>query len=90
LADARRYSGENVERPGTSERVLVGRKHCDRALGQSQCSSIVTKTHVCKREVSQQNKIFRLFLEERLQFASGLTPTFAGAGMVAGNFLCPA
>src|SRR5205823_13774287 len=34
--------------------------------------------------------IFRLFFEERFQFAARLSPTFLGDGMVAGNFLRPA
>ena len=34
--------------------------------------------------------IFRLFFEERFQFAARLSPTFLGGGMVAGDFLRPA
>src|SRR6266516_42113 len=90
IADASRDPGEDVQRPRTRQRVFLNRNHGDRALGQSQCSDVVAKTHAYKRQISHQNKIFRLFFEERLQFAASLTPTFAGGGMVAGNFLCPA
>ena len=34
--------------------------------------------------------IFRLFFEERFQFAARLSPSFLGGGMVAGDFLRPA
>ena len=40
--------------------------------------------------VANEVKIFRLFFEERFQFAAGLAPTFLGGGMIAGNFLRPA
>src|SRR6266513_4640664 len=90
VTDAGRHPGEDVERPGTSQRVFLDRIHGDCALGQSQCSGVVTKTHIGKREISHQIKIFRLFFEESFQFAASPRPTFAGGDMVAGNFLCPA
>ena len=34
--------------------------------------------------------IFRLFFEERFQFASRLSPTLLGGGVIAGDFLRPA
>ena len=34
--------------------------------------------------------VFRLFFEERFQFAARLSPSFLGGGMVAGDFLRPA
>ena len=40
--------------------------------------------------VTNEAKIFRLFFEERFQFAARLAPTFLGGGMVAGYFLRPA
>ena len=51
--------------------------HLYRALGQSQRSIVVTKSHICKCEISHQNNIFRLFFEERFQLGASLTPTFA-------------
>ncbi len=36
--------------------------HRDRALGQSQCSGVVTKTHVCKREISHAEQNFQAVL----------------------------
>jgi hypothetical protein len=36
-----------------------------------------------------QPTIFRLFFQERFQFAARLSPTFLGGGMIAGDFLRP-
>ena len=57
-------TGVGAHLPGrsvTGQCVFLDRNHCDRALGQSQRSGVVTKSHVCQREVSHQNKVFRLF-----------------------------
>ena len=57
---------------------------------QSQRGGFVTKAHIDQREISHEAIIFRLFFEERFQFASRLSPTFLGGGMVAGDLLRPA
>ena len=61
-----------------------------RLLGQSERGGFVTKAHIGQREISNEQIIFRLFFEERFQFAARLSPTFLGGGMVAGDFLRPA
>ena len=81
---------KNIERPGTSQRVFFDRHHGDCALGQSRCSGVIAKSHICKCEISHQNNIFRLFFEERFQLSASLTPTFARTVVIATNFLCPA
>jgi len=50
----------------------------------------ISKTHVGQRKIPNKNPILRLLLEERLQFAARLFPTFLGGSMIAGNFLRPA
>ena len=57
---------------------------------QSQRGGFVTETHIGQREISNEVIIFRLFFEERFQFAARLSPTFLGGGMIAGDFLRPA
>ena len=84
------YTSENVERPGTSQCVFFDRHHGDCALGQSHCSGVIAKSHICKREISYQNKIFRLFFEERFQLSASLIPTFARTVVIAADFLRPA
>ena len=59
-------------------------------LDQSERGGFVTKAHIGQREISNENTIFRLFFEERFQFAARLSPTFLGGGMIAGDFLRPA
>ena len=59
-------------------------------FGQSQRGGFVTETHIGQREISNKAIIFRLFFEERFQFAARLSPTFLGSGMIAGDFLRPA
>ena len=59
-------------------------------FGQSQRGGFVAKTHIGQREIANQVIIFRLFFEERFQFAARLSPTFLGGGIVAGHFLRPA
>ena len=58
-------------------------------LRQSQCSGFVAKAHTGQREISNQEIIFRLFFEERFQFAARLPPAFLGGGMVAGRLVAP-
>ena len=57
---------------------------------QSQRGGFVTETHIGQREIANEVIIFRLFFEERFQFAARLSPTFLGGGMIAGDFLRPA
>ena len=47
---------------GPSQRVFLDRNHRDRALGQSQCSGVVTKSHICKREISHAEQNFQAVL----------------------------
>ena len=61
-----------------------------RPLDQSQRGGFVTEAHIGQREIANEDIIFRLFFEERFQFAARLSPTFLGGGMVAGDFLRPA
>src|SRR5947207_15230230 len=56
-------------------------------LDQFECSGFVTKTHIGQREIVHQERIFRLFIEKRLQFAARLSPTLLGGGMVTGDLL---
>ncbi len=57
---------------------------------RAECGGFVTEAHIGQREISNEAKIFRLFFEERFQFAARLSPTFLGGGMIAGDFLRPA
>ena len=57
---------------------------------QSQRGGFVAETHIGQREIANEEIIFRLFFEERFQFAARLPPTFLGGGMIAGDFLRPA
>ena len=70
--------------------VFLDRIRGHRPFGQSQCGGFVTKAHIGQRENSNEVIIFRLFFEQRFQFAARLSPTFLGGGMVAGDFLRPA
>ena len=58
-------------------------------LDEGERGGLVTETHIGQREITNKTKIFRLFFEERFQFAPRLSPTFLGGGMIAGNFLRP-
>src|SRR5204862_2149180 len=78
------------ERPRTSREVFLNRIRGHGPLRQSQRGGFVTETHIDEREISNEVIIFRLFFEERFQFAARLSPTFLGSGMVAGDFLRPA
>ena len=64
--------------------------HRHSPFDQSQCGGFVTETHIDQREITNQNRIFRLFFEEKFQFAARLSPSFLGGGMLAGNLLRPA
>ena len=57
---------------------------------ECQRGSLVTEARISQREIPNQRIIFRLFFEERFQFAASLPPSFLGGGMIAGNFLRPA
>ena len=85
----RRHPCEDLDRSGTSYRVFLDRIRGHGPFRQSQRSGFVTKAHIGQREISNQEIIFRLFFEERFQFAARLSPTFLGGGMVAGDFLRP-
>ncbi len=76
--------------PGPVERVFLDRDRGHRLLDESQRGGLVTKAHIGQREIANETIIFRLFFEERFQFAPRLSPTFLGGGMVAGHFLRPA
>ena len=82
------------ERGSRSERhrhrVFLDRDRGHGPFRQSQRRGFVTKAHIGQREISNETIIFRLFFEERFQFAARLSPTFLGGGMVAGDFLRPA
>ena len=86
----RRHPGEDLDRNGTIHRVFLDRIHGHRPLRQSECGGLVTEAHIGQREISNEAIIFRLFFEERFQFAARLSPTFLGGGMIAGDFLRPA
>ena len=75
---------------GTSHRVFLDWIRGDGPFRQSQRGGLVTKAHIDQREISNKGIIFRLFSEERFQFATCLSPTFLSAGVVAGDFLRPA
>ena len=75
---------------GPVYRVFLDRIHGHGPFRQSQRGGFVTKTHIGQREIANEDIIFRLFFEERFQFAARLSPTFLGGGMIAGDFLRPA
>ena len=86
-------------RAATRARISIGSGpvYCvflDRIRGygpfrQSQRSGLVTKAHIGQRKISDETIVFRLFFEERFQFAARLAPTFLSGGMVASDFLRP-
>ena len=75
---------------GPVNRVLLDRIRGHGPFRQSERGGFVAETHIGQREIANEPKIFRLFFEERFQFAARLSPTFLGGGMVAGDFLRPA
>jgi hypothetical protein len=75
---------------GPFHRVFFDRDRSHRLVGESEGGSLVTKAHIGQREIAKKGKIFRLFLEERFQFAPRLSPIFLGGGMVTADFLRPA
>ena len=87
---SRRYPGEGLDPSGTLQGVFLDRAHGHTPFGQSQRGGFVTKTHIHQCEITSQERIFRLFFEEKFQFAARLSPSFLGRGMLAGNFLRPA
>jgi hypothetical protein len=86
----RRYSREDLYWNGTKHGVFLDRIYNHSPFDQSQRSGFVTEPHIGQREISNQAIIFRLFFEEKFQFAACPSPTFLGGGMVAGDFLRPA
>src|SRR5207248_7865711 len=76
--------------PGPVVASLLDRIHGHGLFDQSQRGGFVAKAHIGQREVSNEAIVFRLFFEERFQFAARLSPTFLGGGMVTGDFLRPA
>ena len=80
----------DLDPSATLQRVLLDRAQRHTPFGQSQCGGFVTETHIDQREIANQDIIFRLFFEERFQFAARLSPSFLGGGMVTGYFLRPA
>ena len=85
----RRNPCEDLDWDRTSYRVLLNWIRGYGALRQRQRAGLVAKTHHGQREISNENIIFRLFFEERFQFAARLAPTFLGGGMVARDILSP-
>ena len=57
---------------------------------RANAAALSPRAHIGQREITDERVIFRLFFEERFQFAARLSPTFLGGGMVAGDFLRPA
>ena len=57
---------------------------------KSERRGFVSKAHIDQRQISDEDIVIRLFLEERFQFDARLPPTFLGSGMVARHVLCPA
>jgi len=64
------HAGEELERTRTVDRIFLERARGRGSLGQSQRGSPVTETHIGQREISHKAIIFRLFFEERFQFAA--------------------
>ena len=52
-------------------------------FGQSKSDGFVTENHINQRAISDEARIFRLFLKEGFLFVSCPSPTFFGSGMVA-------
>ena len=87
----RRHSGEDLDRNGTIyTRLSRSGSRPSRARPELERGGFVTEAHIGQREISNEDIIFRLFFEERFQFAARLSPTFLGGGMIAGDFLRPA
>jgi hypothetical protein len=80
------HPGEDLERSWTKSCVFLDRHRGDAAVRQSQGGGFVTESHIGQRKISKQDVIFRLFFEERFQFAARLSPTFLRGGTVAGDF----
>jgi hypothetical protein len=79
----------DLDRNGTSHRVFLDRDRGHSPLDELERGGFITETDTDQREIFNEAKIFRLFFEERFQFAARLTPTFLGSGMIAGDFLRP-
>ena len=87
---ARRHPGEDLDRTGTVHGVFLDRDAGHSPFGQSEGGGFVAEAHFDQREIFKERIIFRLFFEERFQFAARLSPSFLGGGMITGDFLRPA
>jgi hypothetical protein len=83
------HSGEDLGCKRTIQRVLPDRCHGHSPLGQGECGGFVAKGDIGQRKIADEAIIFRLFFEERFQFAACLCPTLPGRGMVARDVLGP-
>ena len=86
----RREHQRGERRDGEEELLFLDRDSGHGPFGESERGGLVIETHIGQREISHNAIIFRLFFEERFQFAARLPPTFLGGGMVPRNFLSPA
>ena len=87
----RRHPGEDLDRTGTVQRVFLDRDSA--AIARSakvNAAALSPRPILVSARSPIRPIIFRLFFEERFQFAARLSPTFLGGGMVAGDFLRPA
>src|SRR5205823_6542142 len=90
LSYLRRHPGEELDLLGIIQSVFLDRSRGHSLLGQSQRRGFIPEAHVTEREIPNKAIIFRLFFEQRFQFAARLAPTFLGGGMVARDLLRPA
>jgi hypothetical protein len=84
-----RHPGEDLDRNGSIYRVFLDRISGHGVFGQSQCGGFVTQAHIGQREIVNEDIIFRLFFEERFQFAARLSPAFLGGGTDRRRLLAP-
>ena len=88
--DLRRYARENFDRSRAVEGIFLDRHRGHGALGKTERGFLVAEAHRGQGEIEEEIVIFRLFLEERLQFGAGRAPARLRAGVVARHFLRPA
>ena len=86
---ARRHPGEVLDRAEDPSRGSFSIGFGGHGpFRQSQRGGFVAETHIGQREIVQSAaRIFRLFFEERFQFAARLSPTFLRGSMVTGDVL---
>src|SRR5262249_10499714 len=80
----------SLDRFRTIERILLHWNRRYRFVDVRECSSLIAKRRTDQRETFKQHKVFWLFLNKRLQFASRLAITLDSGGMIARDFLRPA